>query len=311
MARFQKIIHDHDLIYYGRSSMNSTKTIIWCTVLAAIVSLAINFGFRDHVLLEKKTSNEWDLYSLIQNSGTIRAAYFVGAPLLSIDPNSGKKSGIFYDVVNALAERLHFKVNWIEEVGYGEMIQGLNDRRYDIVGSGVWINSDRARGADFTVPVYYDAVFAYAKLGDTRFQEGLQKLNSPDFTISTMDGELGASIADNDFPKAKKLGIPQNADFTQMILNVISRKADIVFLAFGPARAYQAANPNQIVSVNPDRPLRIFPNAIMLPQGQYKLRQVLSYTLMEMINSGEIDAILSRYERVPNSFLRVAVPFGR
>ncbi len=275
-------------------------------VVAAAVSLVLIWAFggwrRSNEAVNKSS------YAQIRATGTIRAGYAVGAPLLVIDPNTRQKSGIFYDITNAAATHLGLKVDWTEEVGYGQMIQGLNDRRYDIVGSGVWINSDRARGADFTIPVYYDAVYAYAKSGDTRFND-LSKLDSPNFTISTMDGELGASIAKADFPKAKTLELPQNADFTQMILNVVDGKADIVFLAAAPARSYEAANPSKIISVAQNKPLRIFPNAIIIPQGQYELRQALNYALMEMLNNGEIEGILKKYEKVPGSFLRIAAPY--
>lgn len=298
--------------YFGKeSSMNYKINLILSSLSATIITLIILLSFQNKFIDGNNSENEFELYNKIDKSGIIRAAYAVGAPLFIIDPNTGEKSGIFFDIVTSLAEKLHLKVNWVTEVGYGEMIQGLRDKRYDIVGSGVWINSDRALGADFSIPLYYDAVFAYAKTGDNRFQKDISILNSPKYIISTMDGELGVSIAKKDFPDAKTLEIPQYSDFTQMILNVISNKADIVFLASAPARSYQIANPDKIVSVRPGNPLRIFPNAIMIPQGQYKFRQILNFTLTEMLNSGEVNAILLKYEKVPNSFLRVSKPFEK
>lgn len=282
----------------------------WLTVfVSASVAVIVVFLFPGDYSKTVSDQTTAQIYQQVQSSGTIRAAYAVGAPLFTVDPNTNRKSGIFYDIVNAAASHLGLKVDWNEEVGYGQMIQGLNDHRYDIVGSGVWINADRGKSADFTIPLYYDAVYAYTRAGETRFTKDLSKLNSPNFTISTMDGELGATIAATDFPRAKTLQLPQNADFSQMILNVVEGKADIVFLASAPAREYQAANPNKIVAVDPQKPIRIFPNAIMVPQGQYELQQALNYALSEMLNDGEIDAILKKYEKVPNSFLRVAQPY--
>lgn len=287
------------------------KSHFFIVLTSVVVSTAVNlllsvaFDGTFHNEANKTVST----YSTIQSSGTIRAAYTVGAPLFMVDPNTGEKTGIFYDAVNAMASHLGIKVDWTQEVGYGEMIQGLRDNRYDIIGSGVWINADRAKGADFTIPLYYDAVFAYAKTGDTRFVKGISALNTQNVTISTMDGELGARIAKTDFPNANTLALPQNAGFSQMIENVLTGKADIVFLAASSARAYQATNPGRITVVDPDKPLRIFPDAIMIPQGQYELRQALNYALMEMLNDGEIDAILKKYEAAPGSFLRTAMPY--
>lgn len=291
--------------------MNSNKHIFSSAVVAILVCVLFFLIINSRTSPAKMVDQQYDKLEIIKDTKTIRAAYAVGAPLFIMDPNSKEKSGIFYEIINSVADRLKFKVNWIEEVGYGEMIQGLKDDRYDIIGSGVWINSDRALGADFTIPLYYDAVFAYSREDDNRFNKDLSIINSPDYTIATMDGELGVTIADNDFPNADKLEIPQYADFTQMIENVIAKKADIVFLASAPARSYQVANPGRIKSIMPDSPLRIFPNAIMIQKGEYNFRQVLNVALMEMLNSGDIESILSKYEKVPNSFLRVAVPFKK
>ena len=90
------------------------------------------------------------LYERVRSAGTIRAGYAVGAPLFVIDPNTKAKSGLFYDIVTTAAGKLGLKVTWTDEVGYGEMIQGLRTGRYDIVGSGVWLNAARGKDADFT-----------------------------------------------------------------------------------------------------------------------------------------------------------------
>jgi polar amino acid transport system substrate-binding protein len=276
---------------------------------SAVVSLAVLFLFWGGFQASGQRSQAQSVYSQVRSSGTIRAAYNVGAPLFIIDPNTKQKSGVFYDVVTTAAAKLGLKVDWSEEVGYGEMIQGLNARRYDIVGSGVWVNAGRGKDADFTIPAYYEAVLAYAREGDTRFDKDLSILNSPNFTISTMDGELGATIARTDFPRAKAEELPQNADFSQMILNVVTRKADVVFLSVGAARQFQAANPEKIRAINPTKAVRVFPVAIILPKGEYDLKQALDYALMEMHNNGEIEAILRKYEKIPGSFFRVAQPY--
>jgi ABC-type amino acid transport substrate-binding protein len=249
-------------------------------------------------------------YAKIQSAGTIRAAYAVGAPLFTIDPNTKQKSGLFFDLVTAAAAKLNLKVGWTNEVGYGEMIAGLNAGKYDIVGSGVWMNAARGKDADFTIPVYYDAVLAYVRESDTRFDNDLSILNSPHFTISTMDGELGAAIAQEDFPKAKTVALPQNADFSQLIQNVINDKADVVFLAVAPARQYQMANPGKLRAIPTSRPVRLFPVTILLPKGSYELKQALDAALSEMQNSGETEQLLKKYEAVPGSFLRVASPIN-
>ena len=272
---------------YTRTVVTSAATAVLVTVV-----LFLCLPFRED---SASTTGGQSVYGRVRSNDTLRAAYAVGAPLFMIDPNTKEKSGIFYDLVEGAAAKLGLEVRWAEEVGYGEMIQGLAANRYDIVGSGVWINGARGKDADFTIPVYYDAVLAYVRQGDTRFDDDLSILDSPSYTISTMDGELGAVIAQTDFPEARKEELPQMADFTQLILNVINKKADVVFLALAPARQYQARNPGMIRPVGTGKPVRVFPVAIMLPKGANELRDSLNYALTEMITSGEVEAILHKY----------------
>lgn len=289
--------------------MSERISVIVTALIASVVTYLL-LSLWSGTLPGKSESRPADIhYEQIQSSGTIKAAYAVGAPLFMIDPNTRAKSGIFYDILNAAAGKLSLKAEWTEQVGYGEMIQGLNAHRYDAVGSGVWINGARGRNADFTIPVYYDAVFPYVRVDDTRFDTSLTALDSPAYTISTMDGELGAAIAKTDFPKAKTLELPQSADFSQLIENVLNHKADVVFLALAPARQYQSTNPEKIRAVDKAKPIRVFPVAIMLPKGDSQLRTSLDYALTEMLTDGEIDAILEKYEIVNGSVLRVAPPY--
>jgi ABC-type amino acid transport substrate-binding protein len=94
-----------------------------------------------------------------------------------------------------------------------------------------------------------------------------------------------------------------------MIANVVAGRADIVFLAAGAAAGYEAANPGKIERAF-SRPVRVFPDAIMLPQGSYEFRQALNYALEEMLNDGTVERILKRYEQAPGTFLRVAPPYS-
>ena len=249
-------------------------------------------------------------YDRVLDRGEIRASYAVGAPYFIVDPNTGEQSGIFHDVVAEVGKRLGLKVSWTEQVGYGEMIEGLRAGRYDVMGSGVWMNSARGKGAEFSLPVLYDAVLPYVRSQDTRFDGDIQQLNSDNFSISTMDGEMAAAIANSDFPKAKKLAIPQASDFTQMILNVVNNKADITFLGVGPARQFQAKNPGQIKGLNPERPIRIFPAGILLPKGSFSLKSAIDSAIVEMLNNGDIERIIRKYEATPGSHYRVAPSFA-
>jgi len=287
---------------------NTVRSIVLAAVVAGVVA-TLSTWFLDRSSLSNQVAQAApaaDVYQNIRSRGSIRAAYYVGAPYFTIDPNTKKKGGIFFQVVEGMGKKLNLKVEWTEEVGFGEMIEGLRSRRFDIVGSGIWINAARGNEADFTAPVLYDVVFAYARVGDQRFDSKLGMVNSPAVRISVIDGEMASTIAGTDFPLAKTEALPQSTDFTQMILNVVAKKADITFLGLATARKYEEANPGQIYNVAPDHPLRVFPAAIMLPQGQYSLKRAMDIALEEMLNNNEVESIILQNEDVPGSHYRVA-----
>jgi len=284
------------------------RTVTIRTVVTAVIAAVVTSVLLYLFLPTRPAQLAPSVYERVRETGSIRAAYFVGAPLFMVDPNTGEKSGIFHDVVETAADKLGLEVDWVEEVGYGEMIQGLEYHRYDIMGSGVWLNADRGKSADFTIPAYYDAVRAYARANDIRFDGDISIANSESYTISTMDGELGAAIAVTDFPHAKRVELPQNSDFAQLILNVVNEKADLVFLAIAPAHEYMKAHPGNIRPVAVP-PLRVFPVAILLPKGEYDLKQSIDYALTEMLTRGDIESILRRYEDERGLFIRTALPY--
>jgi len=49
------------------------------------------------------------------------------------------------------------------------MIEGLDSNRYDLVPTGVWPNSSRARHASFSVPLFYSGVGVWLRSNDNRF----------------------------------------------------------------------------------------------------------------------------------------------
>ena len=55
-------------------------------------------------------------------------------------------------------------------------------------------------------------------------------INSPQVRVATIDGELAETIAQTDFPKAQRVGQPQMAEITTMLLNVKENKADVAFV---------------------------------------------------------------------------------
>jgi ABC-type amino acid transport substrate-binding protein len=276
----------------------------WGRAIPLLVCLIL-FNSCVSTPLSKKQRGQ-TLYDRVMASGKIRCAYLIYPPLCMKDPNSGKISGIGIEAIEQVADKLGLTVEMTEEVGCANMIEGLKANRYDVMAGTVWPNANRAKQVAFSKPLCYSPIFAYARKGDPRFAGHLEAINSSDVKISTIDGETGEVIADADFPKAKRLSMPQLTDFSQNFLNVASGKADIVLAEPDLALRFLRNNPGTVENLNDSKPVRIFPNCWMFNRGEIEFKAMLDTVLDELINSGAMDKIINKYEPVPSVIYPVA-----
>jgi ABC-type amino acid transport substrate-binding protein len=286
----------------------STIRLIGISVLSALITAVVVFLLLPHGQSGPGTTQA-TAYDRILASGVIRCGYVPYPPGLIKDPNTGKVSGVFADAIMEAAANLGLKVDWTEEVGWGSMIEGLNTDRYDLICSPVWANSSRAKVADFTTPLFYSGINAYVRSNDTRFSEALKVVNSQDVKIATIDGEMSAIIANNVFPNARTLSLPQTSDDSQLLLNVAEGKADITFVEPYIANLFLKSHPASVRNVTVGDPIRVFPNTMMLKKGDARLKSMLDIALGELVNSGEIDLLLKKYAGSGLPFYPVSKPY--
>jgi polar amino acid transport system substrate-binding protein len=234
--------------------------------------------------------------------------YIINPPILMKDPNSGQLSGIYYDAVEAMGKNLGLKMAWAEETGWGTMVEGIESGRFDMVVGGIWPSSLRGKRVIFSRPLFYSALFAYVRSNEDRFQQ-YADLNAPGVTIATLDGEMTSIIAANSFPAAKTLSHTQETPGSQLLLDVVSRKADVTFLERAYGEEFLAKNPASVRPLLPHQPLRFFGNTIVLPMEQEGFVAMINSAIGDLLASGEDEVLLQRYEKYPDSFLRVAKPF--
>jgi polar amino acid transport system substrate-binding protein len=249
------------------------------------------------------------VYSRVIESGVIRCGYVSNPPSCVVDPNTGKVTGIFAEAIEKAASNLGLRIEWTEEVGFGSMIEGLVTDRYDLVPAAIWPTASRARLVEFSTPLFYSGVGAYVRAKDTRFDDNLVGLNSESVKIATMDGEMAELIAQNDFPKAERIQVPQLSDITMMLLNVKGGKADVSFVELYFAHEFLKNNPGSIRNITPDNPIRVFPNTALVKRGEVEFKAMINVALDELINQGVVDRLLDKYEPAPGTFYRKGLPY--
>jgi ABC-type amino acid transport substrate-binding protein len=250
------------------------------------------------------TSGSQSAYNKVLASKTIRVGYISYPPSFIKDPNNGNLSGIMHDVLVEAGKSLELKVEFVEEVGWGTMIEAVQSGKVDLVCTGLWPTSTRGKKADFTNPIYFSPVKAYVKSGNINFDGKLESINAEKVKISVIDGEMTSIIAKFDFPKAQVVSLTQSSDLSQVLLDVVSGKAEVTFVEPVVANDFLKSNPNSIREVQNVKALRVFPNVMMVAKGESNLLSMLNIAIDELANTGIIDKTINQYEKYPNSFYR-------
>lgn len=281
-----------------------SRTLLACILISCCVLLQSCGGNAKSAVTSVQSAS---VYDRVIASGKIRCGYGIYQPGCMKDPNTGKMYGIGVEALEIIAKKLGLEIEWVEEVGWGTMMEGLRTDRYDIIATPVWTQANRAKVASFSRPLYYSPVLAYVKYGDKRFADGdLSRLNAPQFQIESIDGATAEQIAREDFPKARLMSLPQTTDFGQLLLNISTGKADVTFTEPLDAIGFMKQNPHSIELVPTPAPVRVFPNCWMFKRDQTAFKEMIDTVLEQVINSGAMDRLIAKYEPAPHTVYPVS-----
>jgi len=280
---------------------NNTLLVV---LVSALVAGVVGYGGARMANPASTVAANESVYDRVIKSGKIRCGYVVVRPSLSRDPNTAELSGISYDIMNQLGKDLGLKVEWAEESSFATLAESLNADRFDLGCTVIWSSTPRGKASQFTIPLYYSAISAYARADDNRF-ENLQSFNQPDLTIATIDGSTAAVIARDDAPLAKTYSMPDLTDFSQVLVAVTDKKADITFSEEAQVGVFLANNPNSVRNLTPAQPVRLYANRLSIKMGEEKLAHMIDNGLQNLLNTGFIDRVLDKYAP-PNAYRRVS-----
>ncbi|GHU78444.1 hypothetical protein FACS1894145_0380 [Bacteroidia bacterium] len=277
---------------------------------ASLISVILVFTlFSCNPTTSENRNSDTAVYDRVIKSGTLKACFLTYPPACMKDTKTGTMSGIFVEVLQKACDNLGLKLEWTEEVGWSSQIEGLETDRYDIVGSPVWANPTRGRLTTMTIPVYYSGIGVFVRANENRFTSNFDLINSPDVRIGTIDGETADLIARTDYPEAKRISSTQVTEISQKLLDLASNKCDVVFTEPYYAYEYSKNNPGTIKNIAEANPIRLFGNSYMFKKNEFQLQQMLNVAIQDLINSGYVDKVISKYEPAPRLFYRSANQF--
>ena len=255
-------------------------------------------------------SQAGDVYDRVLEKRTLKCGYNYYQPVLWKDAKTNELKGIYVDYMQALGEVTGLKVEWTAEVPWADAPIALKSKKVDAFCAGTWADAKRGLQIAFTTPVFFNAIEAYARADDDRFDKQLNAINNADITIVTLDGAQVDDIAKQDFPKAQRFALTAMSSDAEQLLALAAGKGDITFTNHGPAHAYMIANPGKIKRVAPDKPLRVFSVTTAVDIQEQALLSVLNNATQQLHQAGIIDKILDKYEKdFPGAIMRVAKPY--
>lgn len=250
-------------------------------------------------------------YSKVMASGTLRCGYVLYPPAVVKDPNTGEFSGIAYEVMQKIGERLALNIEWVEEVTFATNVEGLRSNRYDAVCITYWMNPNEGKYVNFSIPFYYSALVPAFKVDDAQKPfdlSGLADIKEENIKIAAVDGSVAMRVAQSKYPKMQILSLPNTTSVSELLMNVADGKADAAFVEPFQLAEWNANNADKKLD-DGNEILSVFPNVIALAPNDAPLKTMIDAALTDLLNSGEIDTILTKYEKHPGSFYRVAKPY--
>lgn len=240
--------------------------------------------------LPVRAQDQKSFWSQLQARGTVRVGVADAPPLLQRDPNTGKWTGYFLDVMNGFGEKLGIKVEPVETT-WGNMVAGLQAGKWDIA-MALNRTPERALAVNFSIPIWtQDMGVLYDKRNPliTPDMKTLEDFDKDNMTIAvTQGGAIDLTIT----PMIKNAKLLRLEDPTAGRLAIMSRRATIDI---------EDADINRITILhNPDWATQIIPKPNPVEQGiAFAVRksvpleelQVLDIYLEEQVANGTVQRL--------------------
>lgn len=279
-------------------------------VIAAVLSI---IGTLFYLQTQNKgaESGKETAYERVLRTGTIRCGYGVGAPYVSMDPNTKQMKGFAVDVFNAIGKNLNLKVEWTEETGWGGMPAALEAGRIDVGCSSLWMSAFAARETLFSDVYVYSAMYYYVRADNDKF-ETLADLADKKARFGYVEGgNTQGVITRRMFPNNELVPYSPETQGGVQLLELASGKMDALLNEPGTIAAYNDKADVKLRAVSPDRPATLVGNAFPLGKGEVMLKNMIDTAIREMQASGELAQLMKPYQdAVPGAYFLPNAPYS-
>jgi polar amino acid transport system substrate-binding protein len=178
--------------------MKRATAIIFCVTLAAAGEAAAR-----------------DLQDVL-NTGTLRVGVTLFAPWAGRAPN-GEFVGFEVDVAQQLAADMGVKAQLLA-YDVDRLVPALESGEIDLIAAGLTITPERALHVNFSQPYAESGITLATHLARTANVDGIDALDSEEFTIAAVEGSVGIPLARRLWPRARVQVFPSVAAASDALL---------------------------------------------------------------------------------------------
>lgn len=280
------------------------QKVISGLLVLAVAAIAWQVFQLDVRPVEKRQS----LHQKVLADKKIRCAYFIVEPGIFKDPNTGKLSGIAYDLMETIGNGLGLDIEWTEELGPGELVTALETGRADMICSSIWLSTARAKFVDNTVPLFFFPATVWVSSDNQDAAGTADAYNTPETIFSAIDGSTSMFLTKRFFPAAKISALPEMSSISEQFLQMTTGKADATILTIYSGMRFAESNPGKIRNALAE-PFRNDPAIMLLPKGEEEFKSMINAAIDEQFYSGHLRHLIEKYSPYAGSILPRARPY--
>ncbi|MBI1327742.1 MAG: transporter substrate-binding domain-containing protein [Alphaproteobacteria bacterium] len=251
-------------------------------------------------------------YERVMKTGIIRCGYILWPPYMDKDITSGNFKGLNFDYMEKLAESLGLKVEWAVEIMPGLQVETLRSGKADAICSAEGPMMPKTSSQlIYTRPINICPFDLYVRPDEKRFIDKAA-INKPNVKIAVLEEDASDIISRIHFPLAERMPVPPNAISGQMMMDVISKKSDVLIMDPLTMAEFFKNNHEQLKKLPLGEPVAVIPMtlSVLRPSGR-DLADLLNQGMNNMQNYGMDEAIFKRYEAQYEGeiFYRPALPY--
>jgi len=270
--------------------MNTTKTLL---AILIVIGLVLVVGVFKNQGSTSSVQNS--ILERVKSEKTIRVGYAAYPPYVAKNLNTGELSGFYIDIMNEMASRAGWKVEWVETT-WQTFISDLQTGKFDVIDDPMFATIPRWAEINFTSPLgYFSGVAGLTQKNEFRFSK-IQDLNKAGITIAVPQGWTSQEYANKHLPLATIKVFP--GDTAALALaDAITGNSDVALADGLSVEQYIEKNPNQNAkTLFLDNPPAITPAAWGIRKGDVEWLLFLNGSIDSMRADGTLKNIAEKYK---------------